>query len=84
MKKVYMKPSIELMEYTVNEAIAGNCGIKVYNHTTESCSNDPTAEWVEITGMIQANIIDDLNCTVPVDGYCYFTSNGTGTFIFNS
>lgn len=84
MKQAYAKPRVEVISFELNEAIASGCGLKVYNHTVESCSDDPTDEWVEIKALTGANVTDDNNCTVPMYGYCYFTSNGTGNFLFNS
>lgn len=84
MKNVYSKPTLEVIPFEVNEAIASGCGLKVYNHSVESCSDEPTDEWVDIVEMTGANLTEDYNCTVPMYGYCYFTSNGTGNFLFNS
>ena len=84
MKKVYHKPLLEIIPFELNDAIASGCGLKVYNHTTDGCFNDPTAEWQEMQGMTGANLTDDYQCEVPLEGYCYFTSNGTGNFLFNS
>lgn len=85
MKKRYIKPQLELVPFELNDAIASGCGLKVYNHTVESCKDDFTEEWIkkkEIVGDV--NLTVDYNCDVPLDGYCYFTSNGTGNFLFNS
>lgn len=84
MKHAYVKPALEVIPFELNEAIASGCGLKVYNHTVEGCSNDPTEEWSEISGLTGANLTDDFDCAVPMEGYCYFTSNGTGNFLFNS
>lgn len=83
MKNVYEKPMMEVIPFELNEGIASGCGLKVYNHATDSCTGT-TAEWDEIASMSGANMTDDSNCSVPLKGYCYFTSNGTGTFLFNS
>ena len=84
MKKSYIQPEMEIISFELNEAIASGCGLKVYNHTVDGCSNDPTSEWEEISDLTGANLTDDYSCTVPLEGYCYFTSNGTGNFLFNS
>ena len=82
MKHAYTKPSLEVISFELNEAIASGCGLKVYNHEMGSCS--ATSEWEEISGLTGANLTEDNSCSVPMYGYCYFTSNGTGTFLFNS
>lgn len=84
MKKNYAKPMLEVIPFEMNEAIASGCGLKVYNHTVEGCSDNPTNEWQEMQDMTGATLTDDHNCDVPLEGYCYFTSNGTGNFLFNS
>lgn len=84
MKRTYMKPALEVISFELNEAIASGCGLKVYNHTVASCSGNPTNEWKEIYEMTGANLTDDFSCAIPLEGYCYFTSNGTGNFLFNS
>lgn len=83
MKLDYKKPELEFISFELNEAIASGCGLKVYNHATGTCQ-ETTGQWNEIAGMVGANMTDDANCSNPLDGYCYYTSNGTGTFLFNS
>lgn len=84
MKKVYSKPQVEVVPFELNDAIASGCGLKVYNHTVNGCSDKPTNEWNEMRDLTGANLTEDINCTIPLEGYCYFTSNGTGNFLFNS
>lgn len=84
MRHAYTKPTLEVIPFELNEAIASGCGLKVYNHTVASCSNDPTDEWQDIVTLTGATLTEDYDCKVPMYGYCYFTSNGTGTFLFNS
>lgn len=84
MKKRYTKPQFEVVPFELNDAIASGCGLKVYNHTVESCSDKSTDEWKDMQGMTGATLTGDYNCDVPLEGYCYFTSNGTGNFLFNS
>lgn len=84
MKEVYTKPQLEIIPFEVNEAIASGCGLKVYNHTVAACSDEETDAWKEMQGMTGATLTEDFNCEVPLEGYCYFTSNGTGNFLFNS
>ena len=84
MKNVYTKPVLEVIPFEINESIASGCGLKVYNHTVEACADDPTKEWEEIAELTGANLTDDYSCSVPMDGYCYFSPNGTGNFLFSS
>lgn len=84
MKQTYEKPALEVISFELNESIASGCGLNVYNHTVEACSGSPTDEWQEIEDLTGANLTEDSNCSVPMYGYCYFTSNGTGNFLFNS
>lgn len=83
MKKTYEKPNLEVITFELNEAIASGCGLKVYNLAEGVCT-DYTDEGKEIFVMTGANMTDDANCSKPLKGYCYYTSNGTGSFLFNS
>ena len=83
MKMKYEKPIVEVIPFELNEAIASGCGLKVYNHAVGSCF-DHTDEMNEVLGMTGATLTDDSNCDNPLEGYCYQTSNGTGSFLFNS
>lgn len=82
MKNKYEKPMLEVIPFELNEAIASGCGLKVYNHQEGTCAT--TAEWKELESMMQVNLTEDISCSSPLKGYCYYTSNGTGTFLFNS
>ncbi len=84
MKRTYSKPMLEVIPFELNEAVASGCGLKVYNHTVESCKDNPTNEWKDLSNIMGVNLTEDYDCGVPLDGYCYFTSNGTGNFLFNS
>lgn len=84
MKKRYTKPQFEVVPFELNDAIASGCGLKVYNHTVNSCSNNPTDEWKYLQDKVGVNLTEDYKCEVPLEGYCYFTANGTGNFLFNS
>ena len=83
MKNKYVKPMLEVIPFELNEAIASGCGLKVYNHATGTCY-DTTDQWKEMEMLTGANLTDDASCSTPLDGYCYYTSNGTGNFLFNS
>ena len=37
MKQAYEAPRLEVVQYSLHEAIAANCSNKVYNHTQEEC-----------------------------------------------
>lgn len=84
MKKVYSKPQVEVVPFELNDAIASGCGLKVYNHTVDGCSDNPTSEWEEMKDMTGANLTADNECQIPLEGYCYFTSAGNTNFLFNS
>lgn len=40
MKQTYEAPKLEVIAYSLHEAIAANCSDKVYNHTQGTC--EPT------------------------------------------
>ena len=79
MKKTYVKPEIMLVRFELSEAIA-SCGTLLYSgHDQSTCSMNSLFSDMGI------NVTDDnTSCTVPLYGYCYFTSNGTGTMLMNS
>ena len=64
MKKHYEKPEIQVVALELSEAIA-NCAFR---------PGDPDIE--KIIDLSGANFSGDIDsgCTVPLDGYCYFTS----------
>lgn len=70
MKKSYSKPEIQVISYTLNEAIANTCGAQLYNHSSETtCSlMEPFDSMVDVV----FNFLE--GCNVPLEGYCYFTS----------
>lgn len=78
MKQAYEAPRLEVVQYSLHEAIAANCCDKVYNHTQETC--DPTTYGQSLLSK-GINFAEDSNCTSPMIGYCYFTS---GNLLFNS
>ncbi len=79
MKQAYEAPKLEVVQYSLHEAIAANCNNKVYNHSSNGdCT--PTAFGEEILGM-GVNFTKDKECSITIEGYCYFTS---GNSLFNS
>ena len=64
--KSYQKPSLEIVAFEMNEAIA-------------SCSDsipDDLKAWYDQLGI---NFTADSSCTVPTYDYCYYTSTSEGT-----
>lgn len=78
MKQTYEAPRLEVVQYSLHEAIAANCSDKVYNHTQDAC--DPTDYGRSLINK-GINFAEDSGCTVPLKGYCYFTSTN---LLFNS
>ena len=87
MKKVYEKPVLELVSFELNEAIAA-CGEQVHsNHAHLDCEETPLGAFLE--GTLGATFTSDkADCADgnPLEGYCYFTANDSGSAInlFNS
>lgn len=77
MKKSYSKPEIQVISYTLNEAIANTCGAQLYNHSSET-----TCSLMEpFDSMRDAGAFTFLEkCDAPLEGYCY----ATATLIFAS
>lgn len=79
MKKPYVKPEIQVISFTLSEAIAASsCAAQVYNHTKDGCQKLPPFDMFEFN----FGATDTPACTIPIDGYCYFTS--TETMVFSS
>lgn len=70
MKKTYVKPEIQIIDFTLNEAIAASgCAAQVYNHgSTAEC--EPQFPFNTKPGSFAED-----GCEVVVEGYCYFTSS---------
>lgn len=83
MKNKYEKPMLEVIPFELNETIASGCGLKIYNHADRTSCQE-TDQWIELKGMTGATLTDDINCESVLEGYCYVTSNGIGTSLFNS
>ena len=69
MKKPYVKPEIQVIDFTLNEAIAASiCSARVYDH-----GNSIDCE-LQFPFNKKPNSFAEDGCEVVVDGYCYFTS----------
>lgn len=71
MKKPYVKPEIQVIRFTLSEAIAASsCVAQIYNHAKDSCELLPPFD--------QAGIEFDFgkkeDCAKSLEAYCYFTS----------
>lgn len=81
MKLKYNKPSLEIVKFQVNEAIA-SCGALLFNHTVESCADNPAEDYANWTDLAKsfankgAAFVEDMSSCAdsPLEGYCYFTS----------
>lgn len=81
MKKPYVKPEIQVISFTLSEAIAASsCAAQVYNHAKGVCDKLPPFDISDID--FNFGTTDTPACTIPIDGYCYFTS--TETMVFSS
>lgn len=71
MKKSYIKPEVQVISYTLNEAIANSCGAQLYNHSSDtSCKlKDP---FNDLYNFGKFDFLE--NCDTPLDGYCYVTA----------
>lgn len=78
MKQAYKAPRLEVVQYSLHEAIAANCSNKVYNHTQEACGLTELGKSLQEDGY--TFLSDNCGETGAV-GYCYFTSNNV---MFNS
>ena len=80
MKKPYVKPEIQVISFTLSEAIAASsCVAQVYNHAENSCEKLPPFNMPGIEFTFGAS---EQECAdAPLEGYCYFTS---GNMVFSS
>ena len=79
MKQTYEAPKLEVIAYSLHEAIAAGCSDKVYNHADgSSCTPTKLGDIIISSGV---NFAEDNGCSVPMKNYCYFTS---GSVLFNS
>ena len=78
MKKPYVKPEIQVISFTLSEAIAASsCVAQVYNHAENSCEKLPPFNAIDF----DFGATDVPVCSTPIDGYCYSTS---GNMVFSS
>ena len=71
MKQTYEAPKLEVIAYSLHEAIAANCSNKVYNHATrDTCTLTDLGKDLEGEGY--TFLQDDCGDT-GATGYCYFT-----------
>lgn len=69
MKMIYQKPSAEIIDFTLTEAIAASTCVAQMNHGQSDCSLG-----LDLPG-ISFNFGEGEDCSEPVEGYCYFTSS---------
>lgn len=68
MKKNYEAPTFNVITYSLQEAIAANCTVPKYinSGSASSCDEDSRFE--------SFNFGKDEECSIWIEGYCYFTS----------
>ena len=82
MKKTYVKPELDVIEFDLSEAIAASqCVAQVYNHDRTSCQLLPPFNTI-FSDLDSTNLFGEgeNQCGVTVEGYCYFTVNETMVF----
>lgn len=82
MKKTYVKPELDVIEFDLGEAIAASqCVAQAYNHDRNSCQLLPPFNTI-FSGLDSTNLFGtkENECGVTVEGYCYFTVNETMVF----
>lgn len=81
MKKTYVKPELDVIEFDLGEAIAASqCVAQAYNHDRTSCQL--LLPFDTLFPGQDANLFGtgENQCGVTVEGYCYFTVNDTMVF----
>ena len=78
MKKTYVKPELDVIEFDLGEAIAASqCVAQAYNHNDRnSCQLLPPFDTI-FSGLDSTKLF---GTGVTVEGYCYFTVNDTMVF----
>ena len=82
MKKTYVKPELDVIEFDLGEAIAASqCVAEAYHHDRTSCQLLPPCNAI-FAGLDSTNLFGtkENECGVTVEGYCYFTVNETMVF----
>ncbi len=86
MKKSYIKPEVQVISYTLNDAIAASsCAAPIMNHSRElSCKgiNDKYKDKYDFPPVMTPTFGQGEDCDIEFDGYCYYTS--TQTMLFSS
>lgn len=73
MKKSYSKPEIQVISYTLNEAIANTCGAQLYNHSSmETCDLMEPYDSMFDAGAF--TFVMEEGCDTPLMDYCYVTA----------
>jgi hypothetical protein len=82
-KKTYVKPELDVIEFDLGEAIAASqCVAQAYNHNDRnSCQLLPPFDTI-FSGLDSTKLFGtgETQCSVAVEGYCYFTVNDTMVF----
>ena len=81
MKKTYVKPELDVIEFDLGEAIAASqCVAQAYNHDRNSCPLLPPFNLL-YPGQ-DSNLFGsgEGECSTTVEGYCYFTVKDTMVF----
>ncbi len=81
-EKTYVKPELDVIEFDLGEAIAASqCVAQAYNHDRTSCQLLPPFNTIfsdsDSTKLFGEG---EIQCSVTVEGYCYFTVNETMVF----
>ena len=81
MKKTYVKPELDVIEFDLGEAIAASqCVAQMYNYAKDNCDLLPPFDDL-FPNIPPATLFDDVyKCEHPVEDYCYFTTNDTMVF----
>lgn len=81
MKKTYVKPELDVIDFDLGEAIAASqCVVQMYNHAKENCGLLPPFD-ILFSDTPPATLFDNKDkCEYPVEGYCYFTVNDQMVF----
>lgn len=78
MKKKYERPTMDVIEFQLNEAICA-CGAQLFDHSTkDACFTKLTTEGELLRDKMHINFAED--CSIPLDNYCYFTSANNTIF----
>ena len=73
MKKSYSKPEIQVISYTLNEAIANTCGAQLYNHSSkDTCKLKEPFDSMFDAG--EFTFVMEEGCAATLDSYCYVTA----------